>query len=104
MRQGRSAGGKEPRSLGGRVSQLYKYFPKLCHPTCGLEINLKRLKANKRIRVLTLAEVSAIAGKAGDYTASIKIIAALRERKLHRLRRMRQSRRARRFRIRSTTT
>jgi quinone-modifying oxidoreductase, subunit QmoA len=60
-------------SLGGRVSQLYKYFPKLCHPTCGLEINLKRLKANKRIRVLTLAEVSAITGKAGDYTANIKI-------------------------------
>ncbi|MGA9032626.1 MAG: FAD-dependent oxidoreductase [Sulfuricaulis sp.] len=60
-------------SLGGRVSQLYKYFPKLCHPTCGLEINLKRLKANKRIRVLTLAEVSALAGKPGDYTASIKI-------------------------------
>ena len=60
-------------SLGGRVSQLYKYFPKLCYPTCGLEINLKRLKANKRIRVLTLAEVSAISGKPGDYTASIKI-------------------------------
>ena len=60
-------------SLGGRVSQLYKYFPKLCHPTCGLEINLKRLKANKRIRVLTLSEVKAITGKPGDYTATIKI-------------------------------
>ena len=22
-------------SLGGRVAQLYKYFPKLCRPTCG---------------------------------------------------------------------
>ncbi|MCK5001904.1 MAG: FAD-dependent oxidoreductase, partial [Gammaproteobacteria bacterium] len=22
-------------SIGGRVSQLYKYFPKLCFPTCG---------------------------------------------------------------------
>jgi quinone-modifying oxidoreductase subunit QmoA len=60
-------------SLGGRVGQLYKYFPKLCHPTCGMEINLKRLKANKRIRVLTLAEVSAITGKPGDYTATLKI-------------------------------
>ena len=60
-------------SLGGRVSQLYKYFPKLCHPTCGLEINLKRLKANKRIRVLTLAEVKAITGKPGDYTATVRI-------------------------------
>lgn len=60
-------------SLGGRVSQLYKYFPKLCHPTCGMEINLRRLKANKRIRVLTLAEVTAITGQSGDYTATIKI-------------------------------
>ena len=40
-------------SLGGRVSQLYKYFPKLCHPTCGMEINLRRIKANKNLRVMT---------------------------------------------------
>jgi len=32
--------------VGGRVSQLYKYFPKLCHPTCGLEINQRRAKMN----------------------------------------------------------
>ena len=30
--------------LGGRVAQLNQYFPKLCPPTCGLEINFKRLK------------------------------------------------------------
>ena len=24
--------------LGGRVAQLNQYFPKLCPPTCGLEI------------------------------------------------------------------
>ena len=36
-------------SVGGRVSQLYRYFPKLCHPTCGLEINLRRMKANKSV-------------------------------------------------------
>ncbi|HET9122334.1 MAG TPA: FAD-dependent oxidoreductase [Acidiferrobacteraceae bacterium] len=60
-------------SLGGRVSQLYKYFPKLCHPTCGLEINLRRLKANRRIRVLTLAEVQKVTGQAGDYTVSVRV-------------------------------
>jgi len=60
-------------SLGGRVSQLYRYFPKLCHPTCGLEINLRRLKANPRVRVLTMAEVTAITGAQGDYTASVKL-------------------------------
>lgn len=61
-------------SLGGRVSQLYKYFPKLCHPTCGLEINLRRLKAQaKRLRVITMAEVGKISGEAGNYKATIKI-------------------------------
>ena len=60
-------------SLGGRVSQLYRYFPKLCHPTCGLEINLKRLRGNKRIRVLTLAEVAKVEGKSGDYSVTVNI-------------------------------
>ncbi|NOZ11396.1 MAG: CoB--CoM heterodisulfide reductase iron-sulfur subunit A family protein [Gammaproteobacteria bacterium] len=60
-------------ALGGRVSQLYKYFPKLCHPTCGLEINLRRLKAQKRLRVVTMAEVTGISGKAGDYSVSVKV-------------------------------
>ena len=40
-------------SLGGRVSQLKHYFPKLCPPTCGLEINYKLLKTNKTIKVNT---------------------------------------------------
>ena len=31
-------------TLGGRTALLYRYFPKMCHPTCGLEINLRRLK------------------------------------------------------------
>ncbi len=31
-------------TLGGRTALLYRYFPKLCHPTCGLEINLRRLQ------------------------------------------------------------
>ncbi|MBU4500746.1 MAG: FAD-dependent oxidoreductase, partial [Gammaproteobacteria bacterium] len=60
-------------ALGGRTSQLYRYFPKLCHPTCGLEINQRRLKNNPRIRVLTLAEVTGLEGGIGNYTASIKI-------------------------------
>ena len=49
-------------SVGGRITQLYKYFPKMCYPTCGLETNLRRLKANKNIRLYTMAEVSAGSG------------------------------------------
>ena len=45
-------------SIGGRVSQLYKYFPKLCHPKCGLEINLRRIKANRNLRVMAMTEVN----------------------------------------------
>ena len=60
-------------ALGGRVSRLYKYFPKLCHPTCGLEINLRRLKASKRIRVLTLAEVRKVSGAPGNYAVTVSV-------------------------------
>ncbi len=60
-------------SLGGRVSQLYKYFPKLCYPTCGMEINLRRIKGNKNVRVLTMAEVTAVNGGKGDYTVTVNI-------------------------------
>ncbi len=59
--------------LGGRVSQLYKYFPKLCHPTCGLEINQRRAKMNPNLTIVTGAEVSKLEGEAGDYTATVKL-------------------------------
>ncbi len=59
--------------LGGRVAQLHKYFPKLCPPTCGLEINFKRIRSNPDITVYTLAEVENISGSAGDFTATIKL-------------------------------
>ena len=59
--------------LGGRVAQLNQYFPKLCPPTCGLEINFRRIKDNPRIKVFTLAEVDKVAGAPGDYTVSVKI-------------------------------
>ncbi len=49
-------------TLGGRVAQLNRYFPKLCHPACGLEINYQRLRANPRIRVITMASVAEVSG------------------------------------------
>ncbi len=59
--------------LGGRVSQLYKYFPKLCFPTCGLEINQRRAKMNPNLDILTMAEVTDIEGEAGNYKATVKL-------------------------------
>lgn len=58
--------------LGGRVSQLHKYFPKLCFPNCGLEINQRRAKMNPNLTILTMAEVTGLSGEAGAYTATVK--------------------------------
>lgn len=60
-------------AVGGRISRLYKYFPKLCIPSCGLEINLRRLKANRNIRLITMAEVGKVSGEAGNYTINVNI-------------------------------
>jgi quinone-modifying oxidoreductase, subunit QmoA len=60
-------------TLGGRTALLYRYFPKLCHPVCGLEINLRRVKSNRNLRVLTLAEVTRIEGTRGDYTVTVRV-------------------------------
>lgn len=58
--------------LGGRVAQLNQYFPKLCPPSCGLEINFKRLKNNRRIRSYTLTEVKSVSGSAGNYQVTLE--------------------------------
>lgn len=62
---------KEP-FLGGRVARMNEYFPKLCPPTCGLEINLRRIKTSARIRTMTQAEVVKIAGGPGAYHATVR--------------------------------
>jgi quinone-modifying oxidoreductase subunit QmoA len=59
--------------LGGRVAQLNKYFPKLCPPNCGLEINFRRIKNNPRVKFYTLAEVEKISGSEGDFDVTVKL-------------------------------
>ena len=59
--------------LGGRVARMYQYFPKMCPPSCGLEINMGRLRSNPRITTYTMATVEALAGGVGDFKATIKI-------------------------------
>jgi len=57
--------------LGGRVAQLNKYFPKLCPPYCGLEINFQRIRKEPRVRVFTLAEVERLTGRPGSFEATV---------------------------------
>ncbi len=59
--------------LGGRVAQLNKYFPKLCPPYCGLEMNLRRIKPNPKITVYTLTEVESVSGDEGNYKVTLKV-------------------------------
>jgi quinone-modifying oxidoreductase subunit QmoA len=59
--------------LGGRVAQLKHYFPKLCPPTCGLEINFRRIKDNPKIKFFTFAQVESISGGPGNYDVTVKL-------------------------------
>ena len=49
---------REP-SVGGRALRNHQYFPKLCPPACGIEINTRRLSKSRSVRVLTRSQVSA---------------------------------------------
>jgi quinone-modifying oxidoreductase subunit QmoA len=60
-------------TLGGRVAQMHQYFPKLCSPSCGLEMNYRRLRANPRVEVLTLARVESITGSPGAFHVLVKM-------------------------------
>ncbi|HLB25096.1 MAG TPA: heterodisulfide reductase subunit A, partial [Nitrospirota bacterium] len=58
--------------LGGRVAQLNKYFPKLCPPYCGLEINFRRIRPNPDISVMTMTEVTSVEGGPGNFRVTLK--------------------------------
>lgn len=58
--------------LGGRVTQLNKYFWKMCPPNCGLEIQYKRIKNNGQVKIYTMAEVEKISGTEGNFEVTIK--------------------------------
>ncbi len=58
--------------FGGRVAQLNQYFPKLCPPTCGLEINFKRIKNNRKIRPYTMTTVKSVSGGPGNFEVTLE--------------------------------
>jgi quinone-modifying oxidoreductase, subunit QmoA len=60
-------------SFGGRVAQLNEYFPKMCPPSCGLEINYKRIRNNRKIRTYTMATVASVSGGPGNYEVSVEL-------------------------------
>jgi quinone-modifying oxidoreductase subunit QmoA len=59
--------------LGGRVMRMHRYFPKMCPPTCGFEINVRRIRQNPRITIHTMATVEEISGNSGNFKVKIRV-------------------------------
>lgn len=58
--------------LGGKVAGMNQYFPKLCPPYCGLEINFRRIRENPNIDLQTSAIIKSIEGNEGDFTITLE--------------------------------
>ncbi|MCF8380263.1 MAG: FAD-dependent oxidoreductase [Bacteroidales bacterium] len=58
--------------FGGNVIKMNNYFPKLCPPACGLEINFRRIKNNHRIKYYTNTTITNVAGEKGNFCLSLK--------------------------------
>lgn len=58
-------------SIGGRVTMNHHYFPKLCPPTCGMEVNIQRIEANPRLRVIAGTTVTAATQADGGWQVTL---------------------------------
>lgn len=61
---------REP-AVGGRVLRNHHYFPKLCPPSCGMEINVRRLERSPRVRVLTSCRVAKASPSDGGWHVTL---------------------------------
>lgn len=61
---------REP-AVGGRVLRNHHYFPKLCPPSCGMELNTRRLERNTRVRVLTGSRVTKASPEGGGWRVTL---------------------------------
>jgi quinone-modifying oxidoreductase subunit QmoA len=58
--------------LGGNVVKMNNYFPKLCPPACGLEINFQRIRKNSRIKVYPSTEAINIKRDKEGYNVTLR--------------------------------
>jgi quinone-modifying oxidoreductase subunit QmoA len=58
--------------IGGRVVRSYHYFPKMCPPTCGMELNTRRLERNPLVRILTGTTVTAATRANGAWKVTLR--------------------------------
>jgi quinone-modifying oxidoreductase subunit QmoA len=62
---------REP-TIGGRVIRSYHYFPKMCPPTCGMELNIRRLERDPHVRALTGTTVTAADRTNGAWKVTLR--------------------------------
>ena len=58
--------------LGGKVSGMNQYFPKLCPPYCGLEINFRRIRNTQAVSVQTSTTITKIEGDEGNFEITLQ--------------------------------
>ena len=58
--------------LGGNVIKMNNYFPKLCPPACGLEINFRRIRQNSRIKYYTSTTLLEISGEKNNFNVKLR--------------------------------
>jgi quinone-modifying oxidoreductase subunit QmoA len=58
--------------IGGRVIRSYHYFPKMCPPTCGMELNTRRVERSPRVRVLTGTTVTSATRANGSWKVTLR--------------------------------
>lgn len=59
-------------SIGGRVLRNHHYFPKMCPPICGMEINVKRIERNQRLTVKVATDVKAAKRLNGTWSVTLE--------------------------------
>ncbi|HJW74975.1 MAG TPA: NAD(P)-binding protein [Thermoleophilia bacterium] len=59
-------------SVGGRVLRNHQYFPKMCPPACGMEINTRRMEKNPRLRVLTRTQLESAERTGATWRVSLR--------------------------------
>lgn len=57
--------------IGGRAVRNHHYFPKMCPPTCGLEINIQRIEKSPRLRVMTSSQVTSAERTDGGWRVTV---------------------------------
>ena len=58
--------------IGGRVVRSHHYFPKMCPPTCGMELNTRRLERTPNVRVQTGTRVTSAEPANGGWKVTIE--------------------------------